>query len=240
MRLSKKQSRTLIKQLVETGELAYTYAYGRTFLEISYNRPVRVSDRVVLKPPRYPYRPRPREVVVQIQAGTSFGAGQHPSTRLALKGIDAVFSRGHTVENAPADSVLDIGTGTGVLVIAAVCLGVTRGLGIDLDACARVEAVANVSANALDDRIAISGQPVETLQQQFSLITANLRYPSLIRLGPVLEALTAAQGVLVLSGIQEAERQDVLGAYTARGFNPTWTGKELGWTAVVLQKQAVY
>jgi ribosomal protein L11 methyltransferase len=236
--LDKKQTRALIRELVEAGEIVYTYEHGRTLLEVSYQRPVRISQRLVLKPPRVSYRRRPGEVVVQIQAGASFGAGRHPTTRLALRAIDALFAPGAAVKKTFGGRVLDIGTGTGVLVVAAVCLGAERGLGLDIDACARAEAAANVAANGLDDRITISGQAVEALEQQFSLIMANLRYPSLIRLAPVLERLSTGPAALVLSGIQAPEQRDVLDAYAGQGFAPAWRQTEQGWTAVVLQKQS--
>ncbi len=234
--LDKKQVRCVIRELVEAGELAYAYEHGRTLLEVSYHRPVRVSPRLVLKPPRCSYRPRPGEVVVQIQAGASFGAGRHPTTRLALRALDALFASGRAP--ASGDRVLDVGTGTGVLVIAAVLLGAEQGLGLDMDACARVEAAANVAANGLERRIRISARPVEALLQRFSLITANLRSPTLIRLAPILARLGVEDAVLVLSGIREAEQPEVLEAYAAGGGVPAWRQTELGWTAVVLRKQA--
>ena len=235
--LDKKRARFVIRELVEAGELAYVYEHGRTLLEVSYRRPVRVSQRLVLKPPRCSYRPRPGEVVVQIQAGASFGAGRHPTTRLALGAIDVLFARRGAPGTASADTVLDVGTGTGVLVIAAVLLGARRGLGLDIDACARAEAAANVAANNLEERIAICAQAVEGLKRQFSLITANLRSPSLIRLAPVLAMLCAEPGALVLSGIQQAEQQPVLDAYADQGFAPAGSHTGQGWAALILQQQ---
>jgi ribosomal protein L11 methyltransferase len=89
--LNKKQIKTVIRDLVVSGELTYTYEFGSTFLERSFTRAVRISRYVVLMPPGHPYRCRPKDVLVQIKPGASFGIGRHPSTRLAIKGIEFVL-----------------------------------------------------------------------------------------------------------------------------------------------------
>ena len=85
-RLTGKQIKAILRNLVSDGELAYTYQYGSTYLELSFNRPRKVSQFVVLHPPGHSFRPAPDEVAVQIQAGASFGDGRHPTTRLAHPG----------------------------------------------------------------------------------------------------------------------------------------------------------
>ena len=82
--LNRKQSKTVIRDLVFSGELTYTYEFGSTFLERSFTKPVRISRYVLLTPPGYPYRPKPKDVLVQIKPGAAFGIGRHPSTRLAI------------------------------------------------------------------------------------------------------------------------------------------------------------
>ena len=92
-------------------------------------------------------------------------------------------------------TVLDIGTGSGVLILTAVLGGMDGGMGIDIDSCARVEAAANVKINGLEDRIMISGQALETIDQRFSMVLANLRYPSLKKLFARLTEITDKRGV---------------------------------------------
>jgi len=86
--LEKKQVKSIIQGLIAKGELIYTYQYGSTFLEKSFNRPVRISKHVVIKPPENSFASKPGDVVIDLAQGSSFGTGQHPTTRLALKGID--------------------------------------------------------------------------------------------------------------------------------------------------------
>jgi ribosomal protein L11 methyltransferase len=188
-------------------------------------------------PPGHPYRCKPKDVLVQIKPGASFGIGRHPSTRLAIKGIEFVLLGDQAVDRRKDSFVLDIGTGSGVLILAAVLGGMGGGLGIDIDSCARVEATANVKINGLEDRIRISGQSLETLDQRFSMVLANLRYPSLKRLFARLTEVTDKKGTLILSGIRNGEVDDLLEIYTKTCFECLWTANELGWAGVVLQKK---
>ena len=235
-RLPPKQIMIILRNLIAEGELAYTYQYGSTYLELSYNRPRKVSQFVVLHPPGHSFCPGSDEVAVQIQPGVSFGDGRHPTTRLAIRGIEMVLRHGCTGGNFSCDRVLDIGCGTGVLVIAAVRLGAASGLGLDLDACARAEASQNVRLNALENRIEISGRPLELIRDRFQMVTANLRYPSLIRLRPQLGLLTSAAAVLVISGIRDFELNELLQIYAEQQWICRWRQTEAGWDGAVLQR----
>ena len=234
--LNKKQIKTVIKDLVVSGELTYTYEFGCTFLERSLNKPVRISRQVVLIPPGHSYRSKPNDVMVQITPGASFGAGNHPTTRLAIKAIEFVLLGDPAIEKKPEGTVLDIGTGSGVLILTAVLGGMDGGLGIDIDPCARVEAALNVKNNGLEGRITISEQTLDTIDQRFTMVLANLRYPSLKRLYPRLAEVTANRGTLILSGIKKDEVDDLLEVYTKSCFKYLWSDHELGWAGVVLQR----
>jgi ribosomal protein L11 methyltransferase len=83
----------------------------------------------------------------------------------------------------------------------------------------------------------ISGQSLETLDQQFTMVLANLRYPSLKKLVSRLTEVTDNRGTLILSGIKNGEVDDLLEVYTKTYFKCLWTVNELGWAGVVLQKK---
>jgi len=235
-RLTGKQIKAILRNLVSDGVLAYTYQYGSTYLELSFNRPRKVSQFVVLHPPGHSCRTVRDEVAVQIQAGASFGDGRHPTTRLAIRGIEMVLRQQVGGGSFSCTEVLDVGCGSGALVIAAVCLGAASGLGIDIDPCALAEARQNVRLNGLEDRIEISGRPLEAVRGRFRLVTANLRYPSLRRLRSQLGALTAPGGVLVASGVRDFELSDLLGFFAEHKWECRWRQTETGWAAVVLQQ----
>ena len=234
--LSKKQINYVIRSLVAGGELVYTYEYGMTFLERSFARPVRVSKHVVLQPPGHHYDAKPKDVIVKIRAGAAFGFGNHPTTRLAIKGIEFVLLGAQVIVSRYNSSLLDIGTGSGVLLITAVLCGIQTGLGIDIDACARVEAAKNVQINGIEKQVAVSGQSLADIRQRFTVISANLRAPSLKKLYCQISARADPNAFLILSGIKDNELDDVLKVYKKEGFKKIWEEDESGWTGIVLRR----
>lgn len=234
--LEPKQIKLLIRNLVSDREISYSYKFGSTFLEQSFDKPVRVSKHVVLKPPACRYHSNPPDIVVQIKSGAAFGDGHHPTTRLAIQGIEYVCLNRKKLADDPSSSVLDIGTGSGILVVTAVRFGISKGVGIDIDPCARVEAYENVMANGLEDRIVISKQSFENIDQKFSMVTANLRFPTLSSMMNQFVETTAPHGFLILSGIKDSEMQSLLEVYTEKYFGRLWSANELGWAGVALQR----
>lgn len=234
--LNKRQIKSLIRDLVAGGELTYTYEYGCTFLERSFAKPVRITKHIVLQPPGHHHSANPDDVVVKIKPGASFGAGNHPTTRLAINGIEFVLLGDQVVDKRPNTSVLDIGTGSGVLLISAILCGMKSGLGVDIDACARVEAAENVRINALEDRATISGLALADIRQRFSLILANLRYPSLKKMLIQISERADPDCFLILTGIRDYELDDLRKVYEKIQFESVWTDNELGWSGVVLRR----
>ena len=99
----------------------------------------------------------PGDIVVNIKAGAAFGTGCHPTTRLALTGLEKVCKNNLIPIGTENCRVLDIGTGSGVLSIAALKMGLDQGIGLDIDPCARAEAAENAVLNGLSKRLEISG-----------------------------------------------------------------------------------
>ncbi len=173
---------------------------------------------------------------IDISKGASFGFGDHPTTRLAIQGIEAALSENHGILKADNSRALDIGTGSGVLAIAAVLLGIKRAVGIDIDPCARDEAQKNIKLNGLEHRIKILDTSVEDIKETYSLITANLRYPTLKRLCSHIAKITQKKGAVVVSGIKSDEVEDLLDNFTQNGFQCTWKAFEKDWAGMVLSR----
>jgi ribosomal protein L11 methyltransferase len=234
--LEKIRAKQILKDLIGQGELEYTYEFGSTYLVRSFNKPVRIATHVVVIPAGHSYQTAPDDVVIQIKSGAAFGDGRHPTTQLSVKAIEYVLKIVSPDGLNQRCSVLDIGTGSGILAIAAVCLGVKKGLGIDIDPCAITEAGENIALNNLENRIVISDRRIDAIDQAFSMVIANLRYPSLKNFYPQISKLTDSSGWVVLSGFHPHERDDLMALYTAGGFKCIWTAAESDWAAVLLKK----
>ena len=234
--LTTRQSAKIIDALVTSGELTYTYHMGHSFLEISFNRPVHVSNRVVLKPPNFNYNARRGEVVIDLKAGAAFGMGAHPTTQLAIKGIEFALASTDCCRLDIDTRVLDIGTGSGVLALAALKLGVRTGVGTDIDACARFEARDNFQLNGLLDRITIGDQSFEEVRGTFHLICANLRYPTLNQLIENIGRLIKANGVAVLTGFTAEEKPRLSAQSNRFNFEAIWEAEDRQWAALAIKK----
>jgi ribosomal protein L11 methyltransferase len=237
--IGRRPVRSAVRDLIAARELCYTYVFGASFLEPCFNRPVRLSPRVVVKPPECRFTPQPGDIVIDLSAGAAFGGGEHPSTRLALQAMDVFFSSAGSADALEPDAAaLDVGTGSGILVVAAMGFGVPSGLGIDIDPCARAEARENVRLNRLQDRVVISDRDLETLTDRFSLISANLRSPTLARMADRLTGLLTARGCLILSGVRVEEMPWMVSVYEAKGAACGWRGEENGWGAMAFEAES--
>ncbi|MGD2271865.1 MAG: 50S ribosomal protein L11 methyltransferase [Desulfobacterales bacterium] len=233
--LTRQQFKSYLRDLIAAGELTYTYQYGCTFLQRSFNRPVRISKYVVIKPPGRQYDADPDEIVIEIHPGASFGTGEHPSTRLAVKGIEYSLKEIGLCTESAQTCCLDVGAGSGILLIAALKFGIQKGIAIDIDPCARAEASENIRRNGFRKEVQISGRPADTINRKISMITANLRYPSLIELCPVFLRLIEPGGLVILSGITFEELAGLIKVYREASFVCVWQKTEKRWAGVVFK-----
>ena len=158
-----------------------------------------------------------------------FGTGLHPTTALCLEMLAELIA----VE-AP-DRMLDVGTGSGVLAIAALKLGVPRATAIDIDASAVEVAVKNARANGVGDRLEVVTGGPDAIDGAWPLVVANILAAPLIEMAPVLVRRVGRQGRLVLSGIPRAVEPDVVRAYRRLGMHHNRSDERGGWIAALLQ-----
>lgn len=234
--VGKKTVRLAIKDLVTRGELSYTYIYGTSFLEKSFDRPVRVSRRIVIKPPNKAYQPKGGEVVINIARGAAFGDGTHPTTCLALRALDSIFSDNSYITRKAPLVGLDVGTGTGILAIALGKFGVQRIVATDIDPCTISEATHNVFLNGLSEQVTITNTPLEELATSFSVILANLACPTLRRFSSLLSEKLQQDGILILSGFKEPASKDLGKAYNDCGLRLIQEETDREWVCSVLRK----
>jgi len=234
--LKRDQLASSIKRLVRQRELVYTYQFGNTFLEPCFNKAVRITDSIVLKPPESKFIEAEKDVVLNIRTGAAFGSGQHPTTRLSLKALEMVCRNNSGLMDDRQTNVLDIGTGSGVLLIAALKLGMDEGIGLDIDPCALAEARENVKLNHLERRVDISSQAFETLAGSFYMVIANLRLPTLKTYFACMLERVETDGFLITSGIKSNEINSLERLGNVSGLEVIWKGVKNEWAALVLRR----
>ena len=218
-----------LNTLVTSGDLQYTYELGCSFVVPSFNRPVAVSNRIILAPQGVKPIPDAGHVVIYLRHGAAFGTGAHPTTRLAIRGIEEIADRvsGH---------VLDIGTGSGVLLLTALALGMDNGIGLDLDPCAVAEAEANARINGMADRATFADGDWSRLTETFGLIAANLRFPTLCDLAAGVSSRLRPGGYLVVSGVLAEEEGALADRFRAGGWTSVWRETDTGWAGLVFTR----
>ncbi|HEX5108705.1 MAG TPA: 50S ribosomal protein L11 methyltransferase [Vicinamibacterales bacterium] len=159
----------------------------------------------------------------------AFGTGLHPTTALCLEALAAA------VQPVLPEAVLDVGTGSGVLALAALMLGVPRALAIDIDDQALRVAAENARLNGLDERFqAVRGGP-ETVAGTWPLVLANVLAAPLVEMAPALVRCVGHHGQLVLSGVPSSLEADVAQAYRHLGMRFLRRNTRAGWVVLVLQ-----
>ncbi len=234
LQVSRQQVKAALAALMDQNLLSYSIACGRSVIVPSFARPVRLSPRVVIKPPRCTHSADADTVVIDLAPGAAFGGGQHATTRLALLAIDDLLHP--TRRPAQLRQALDLGTGSGVLALALLKLGLHHVTGVDKDAIACHEARHNARLNHLDTRFNVLSGSADDVSGQFDLVTANLRYPTLCRLYPRICQWLRRPGGLVLSGIKTDEVQDVLQTYQPEfTLQQQYSGQ--GWSALAFTRE---
>jgi ribosomal protein L11 methyltransferase len=180
------------------GELATRVVHEEDWAEVwKENFPLqRVGSRIVIQPSWREYVPADQDIVIKLDPGMAFGTGLHPTTRLCLVGIEK-----WSLRDLVADArVLDVGTGSGILAIAAAAFGASSVLGIDTDPLAVETAANNVERNGLADVIDLRAGSLPLPEpQQFHLVVANLIASVLVDLAQPL-AETMLPGARLLCG----------------------------------------
>lgn len=194
--------------------------------------PRRVGKRLVVRPSWEPYPPRSGDVVLTIDPGQAFGTGTHETTRMCLEFIEGVFDDGPTPVRA-----LDVGTGTGILGIAAALLGSSFVLGIDTDPKAVEVAEANGGINGVPDRFHATSMPLSSTEGTFDLVLANLFAEILVDLKSEIISRCGPGGRIVLSGILAEKSDWVEAEYAADGMRLLRRKIDGQWVALLLARE---
>lgn len=202
-------------------------------------KPILIGQRLLILP-AWLESPEPNRIPIKIDPGMAFGTGTHPTTQLCLELMEMHFVG---ADGRPPLHVIDIGCGSGILSIAALKLGATKVLGVDIDIESVKNSRENAETNGVGEELILGqGSVTEVLSGSFQfksapLVVANILGPILIRLFDAsLADLIEPDGEIILSGILDHQAESVIKAGQAKGLKRNDQRQIADWVAISLKK----
>lgn len=190
-----------------------------------YYKPFRVGERLVVKPVWEAFALRPDDLLIEIDPGMAFGNGTHETTAMCMALLERVLSSG--------DAVLDVGTGSGILAIAAARLGAQSVLAVDIDPVAVRVAQENIDRNGVGKTVTAQvGDLLAGVSLVADVVVANIIADVVIRLAGAVRTHLKPGGTFVCSGIIREREADVVQALVDAGFTVAETVREGEWVAI--------
>ena len=190
---------------------------------------LRLGKRVVIKPSWYRYTPAAGEIVLEMDPGVAFGTGLHPTTQLCVAALEKLVR--------PGMSILDLGTGTGILALVAAQLAPVEILAVDHDADAIAVARRNFRVNHATQGIHLLRGSLTDVNSTHDLILANLLSPIIVRMARAgLAERLRRDGFLIASGILVEQVAEVTAALESHGLQVTETCQEGDWVALIAER----
>jgi ribosomal protein L11 methyltransferase len=204
----------------EIDEADWEHAW-KTFFE-----PRRITDRIIVKPTWREFDAGPDDIVLEIDPGMAFGTGIHPTTSGCIAMIETWLK--------PGDRMLDVGTGSGILMIAGAGLGASFLCGVDADETAVEIARKNMTQNKIDPKkfSVLTGHLVDPVRGRFDLVAANILSEVILRLLDDVRDVMTAKGMLIASGIIEKNKNAVIEKMKSKGFDIASVMLIEGWTTI--------
>lgn len=192
-----------------------------------YYKPVKISNHITITPTWEEYEPeKDDECIIELDPGMAFGTGTHPTTVLCVRAIEKKITE--------KDHVIDVGTGTGVLSIAAAKLGAEKVLALDLDEVAVKSAIINVKLNKVQDVVSVKqNNLLEQVNEKADLIVANILAEVIVRFVQDAAKVLKQGGTFITSGIISGKKQEVKDALLKHGFIIEETLEMEDWVAFI-------
>lgn len=190
----------------------------------------RIGERLVVRPSWEAYEPGPDEVVITLDPKQAFGTGTHPTTRLCMRLLERVAARG------PLGLVYDVGTGSGILAIAALKLGAPEAIAVDTDPVAIAAAEENAEINQVAERMRSLVGSSDAWEGRAPVVFANILAEVIMQLAGDLFGHTAPGGTLIASGIIERKADAVERELKAAGYRIVSREAEGEWVGIEAQR----
>lgn len=211
-------------QIVEVDEEDWATAWKK------YYKPVKVSKSITITPTWETYTPQDGETIIELDPGMAFGTGTHPTTVLCIQALDRTVKGG--------ERVVDVGTGSGVLSIAAAKLGAEQVLALDLDDVAVVSARQNIALNQLETKISVKqNNLLQGISGTFDIVVANILAEIVVQCIQDAAAILKPGGSFITSGIIKRKKQEVKDALLEGGFTINEVVEMEDWVAILAEKQ---
>jgi ribosomal protein L11 methyltransferase len=199
-------------------------------------KPLRIGKHLLIVPTWEEVSQSDGDLVLRIDPGMAFGTGGHETTRLCLEILESVMAEGSLLK---VPSLLDLGTGSGILAMAANLLGAGRILALDIDPDAVEVARDNIKRNDMTESIECGTEPLESLTEGFDIILANILAEELVRLAPSLTERLLPGGSLILSGILADKEPYVHAGFASQSLYYMQTLYSGEWVALLYHKSAL-
>ncbi len=194
-----------------------------------YFHTIEIGEKLAVVPSWEDYANPESRTVLSIDPGAAFGTGTHATTSLCLELLQDKITDGV--------KMLDIGCGSGILALASVLLGAESAIGVDIDAQSVKTATENAQINGISDKAKfIVGDLADKISGKYEIICANIVADVIIRLLPDVNKFMTENGVLIVSGIIDIRKDDLLHAVAANGFTVAEERYKDNWCAFVLKK----
>jgi ribosomal protein L11 methyltransferase len=197
----------------------------------------RVGSLWALGAPWMEYEARPGEKVIILDGGGAFGSGRHPSTILSLTALEQAWRSGLLPAPTPGWKALDVGTGTGILAIAAAHLG-AEVLAIDIDDRAVAAAENNLRLNGMQDRVKVEETPLGLVNGRFQLVLANIAFPEQLELAATINRLMLPGCVAIVSGFLHGDADTLAGRHGREGLRCEARLSHGDWLSMILRLPA--
>lgn len=193
-----------------------------------YYKPTKVGEHIVVKPTWEDYEEKPGEVVVELDPGMAFGTGTHETTRMCIKALEKKVKKDTTV--------FDIGTGSGILSIAAAKLGAKHVVGVDLDPVAVESAKKNLEFNKVNNIEILYGDLMEVVEGKADIVVANILADIIMFLSEGVRAFIEDGGYFIASGILNTQRDKVTDKLKALDFKIEEVMEDGEWICIIAKK----
>jgi ribosomal protein L11 methyltransferase len=193
----------------------------------------RIGKHIIVKPSWELFIPEEGDLLIEMDPGMAFGTGTHATTRMCLEVLETIMEE----TTQPIQSMLDVGTGSGILSIAGAKLGIPRIVGIDIDPIALRYAQKNIDTNGASQQIELREVSLKKLEGTYDLVVANILSDILIKLRKDLFDHLADDGLIILSGIIAENLSKLERKFASLKLTACASYSDTDWICLVLQKK---